>query len=66
MVGIVLGIALAALTTRALASWDLSFSIPWGTLLVLAVAAFVAGLLAGVFPARRAAHLDPLKALHYE
>jgi putative ABC transport system permease protein len=66
VVGIVLGIALAALTTRALASWDLSFSIPWGTLLVLAVAAFVAGLLAGVFPARRAAHLDPLKALHYE
>ena len=66
VVGIVLGIALAALTTRALASWDLSFSIPWGTLLVLAIAAFVAGLLAGIFPARRAAHLDPLKALHYE
>jgi putative ABC transport system permease protein len=49
-----------------LGSWDLSFSVPWGTLLVLAIAAFVAGLAAGVFPARRAAHLDPLKALQYE
>jgi putative ABC transport system permease protein len=66
VVGIVLGIGLAALTTRMLGSWDLSFSVPWGTLLVLAIAAFVAGLAAGVFPARRAAHLDPLKALQYE
>ena len=64
--GIVVGIALAALTTKALASWDLSFAIPWSTLLVLALAAFLAGLAAGIFPARRAAHLDPLKALHYE
>jgi putative ABC transport system permease protein len=64
--GIVLGIGLAAVATKALASWDLSFSVPWPTLLVLAIAAFVAGLAAGVFPARRAAHLDPLAALHYE
>ncbi len=66
VVGIVVGIALAWVTTLALASWDLSFGIPWGTLLVLALAAFLAGLAAGVVPARRAAHLDPLKALHYE
>jgi putative ABC transport system permease protein len=64
--GIVLGIALAAVATKALASWDLSFSIPWPTLLVLAIAAFLAGLVAGILPARRAAHLDPLAALHYE
>ena len=66
VVGIVLGIALAALTTQALASWNLSFGIPWGTLLVLGLVAFLAGLAAGVLPARRAAHLDPLEALHYE
>jgi putative ABC transport system permease protein len=66
VVGIVVGIALAWVTTLALASWDLSFGIPWGTILVLALAAFLAGLAAGVVPARRAAHLNPLRALHYE
>jgi putative ABC transport system permease protein len=66
VVGIAVGIALAAITTQALESWELSFSLPWITLLVLALAAFVAGLAAGVFPARRAARLNPLKALHYE
>jgi putative ABC transport system permease protein len=66
VVGIVVGVGLAALTTAALADWDLSFSVPWFTLLVLAVAAFLAGLAAGVFPARRAAHMSPLEALHYE
>ena len=66
VVGIVVGIALAWVTTLALASWDLSFGIPWGTILALALAAFLAGLAAGVVPARRAAHLNPLRALHYE
>ena len=31
-----------------------------------AIAAFFAGMAAGVFPAGRAAHLDPLQALKYE
>ena len=64
--GIIVGLVLAALATIALSTWSLSFSVPWGTLLVLAIVAFFAGIAAGVFPARRAAHLDPLQALHYE
>ena len=66
VIGIVVGVALAALATAGSATWNLSFSVPWTTLLVLAIAAFFAGMAAGVFPARRAAHLDPLQALHYE
>ncbi len=64
--GIIVGLALAALATVALSTSSLSFTVPWGTLLVLAIVAFLAGIAAGVFPARRAARLDPLQALHYE
>jgi putative ABC transport system permease protein len=66
LIGIVVGLALALLATAALATWNLSISVPWATLIILAIAAFLAGMAAGVLPARRAAHLDPLKALKYE
>jgi ABC-type lipoprotein release transport system permease subunit len=33
---------------------------------VIAVAGVVIGIVAAVLPARRAAHLDPLRALRYE
>jgi putative ABC transport system permease protein len=64
--GLPLGIFLAALVTRALGQYDLRFSLPVGQLVVLAVVAFIAGVLAAVTPARRAAKLDPLRALQYE
>jgi ABC-type antimicrobial peptide transport system permease subunit len=44
----------------------MSFSVPVGTLIAVFVLALVAGVLAAVFPARRAARLNPLEALHYE
>ena len=65
-IGIVVGLALAGVATAGLATWNLSFTVPWTTLLVLATAAFLAGMAAGVLPAHRAAHLDPLQALHYK
>jgi putative ABC transport system permease protein len=64
--GLPLGIFLAALVTRALGQYDLRFEVPFGQLLVLAIVAVIAGLLAAVTPARRAAKLDPLRALQYE
>ena len=42
------------------------FSFPTTQLIVFAIAAIVVGILAAIFPARRAAKLNPLEALHYE
>ena len=64
--GLPLGIFLAALVTRALGQYDLRFELPVGQLVVLTVVAVLAGLLAAITPARRAAKLDPLRALQYE
>jgi putative ABC transport system permease protein len=64
--GLPLGIFLAALVTRALGQYDIRFELPVGQLIVLVVVAVFAGLLAAITPARRAAKLDPLRALQYE
>jgi putative ABC transport system permease protein len=55
---------LAALFDRALG--NIPFSVPWGTLLVFVVAAILVGLIAAIFPARRASRLNILSALQYE
>ena len=39
---------------------------PWGTLVIFLVLAVLAGVLAATLPARRAARLNVLDALHYE
>lgn len=64
--GTVLGIFFAIVASRPLASEGFSLSFPVGTLLLLLVLAAVAGMVAAIGPARRAARLDVLKAVAYE
>jgi putative ABC transport system permease protein len=64
--GTVVGLALAGLTTVALSDNGLQYSVPFGTLIAIAVVAGVAGVMAAILPARRAAKLDVLQALQYE
>jgi putative ABC transport system permease protein len=64
--GLPLGVFLAGLITRALSDQGVSFTVPVVPLLAFAVVAVVAGLLASIAPARRAARLRPLEALKYE
>ncbi len=63
-IGIVLGIVLAALLIARVEF--IEFTFPTTQVIVFAVAAVLVGILAAIFPARRAAKLNPLEALHYE
>ena len=63
-IGIVLGVVLAALLIVRVDF--LVFTIPVTQLVIFGIAAIVVGLVAAIFPARRAAKLNPLEALHYE
>ncbi len=62
--GIPLGVVAALLVGSAINY--AAFTVPVGTLIVFVVAAIVAGYLAAIFPARRAARLNVLAALQYE
>jgi putative ABC transport system permease protein len=66
VLGTVMGVVFAALVSRPLADQGFELAYPIGTLLILLVVAAVAGVLAAIYPARRAARLDVLKALAYE
>ena len=66
IIGIVLGVALAWVFCLGLADQGIVFRVPWLQLVVFFVVSIAAGVLAAVLPARRAARLDPLDALHYE
>jgi len=63
-IGIVLGVVLAALL---IARVDfIEFTFPTTQIVIFGIAAILVGVLAAIFPARRAAKLNPLEALHYE
>jgi putative ABC transport system permease protein len=59
-----LGVVLALMVGKAIEYP--AFTIPWGSLVVFVIAAVLAGILAAIFPARRAAKLNVLEALQYE
>jgi ABC-type antimicrobial peptide transport system permease subunit len=62
--GIPVGVGLGALVGHAIGY--AAFTIPWVTLIVFVVVSIVIGMLAAVFPARRAGRLNVLEALQYE
>jgi putative ABC transport system permease protein len=63
-IGIALGIVLAGLLIARIDF--IVLSIPVAQLIIFAVAAIVVGIIAAIFPARRAARLNVLEALQYE
>jgi ABC-type antimicrobial peptide transport system permease subunit len=62
--GIPLGILLALMVGGAIGFG--AFTIPVGTLIIFVIAAIIAGLIAAIWPARRAGKLNVLEALSYE
>jgi putative ABC transport system permease protein len=64
--GLPLGIFLALLMTKALSQFNVQIAIPVSQLVVFAIVAIIVGMVAAIFPARRAARLNVLRALQYE
>ena len=64
--GLVLGVPLGAVFVRIEQLNITELVVPWGQISLGVVLAAIAGLLAGLLPARRAANLDVLDALHSE
>lgn len=63
LIGIIVGVAMSRLIGY-LAGWTTIVSS--GSILLAFVVSVTVGLVFGVYPARKAARLDPVKALHYE
>jgi putative ABC transport system permease protein len=63
LVGILLGLGLAWLATSGL---NVPFVLEWKIVLLAFGFSALVGVIFGYFPARRAAHLDPIEALRHE
>ncbi|HWB45971.1 MAG TPA: ABC transporter permease [Hyphomicrobiaceae bacterium] len=63
VIGIVLGLAMAGLAAQAL---DVPFVLDPAIILIAFAFSAIVGVVFGYFPARRAAHLDPIEALRHE
>jgi len=64
--GMAVGLGLAAIVTTVFADEGFSFALPAGSLIAFTIVAVLAGVLAAVLPARRAAKTNVLVALAYE
>jgi putative ABC transport system permease protein len=63
VLGLLLGVALSRLIA-SFAGW--STLVSTGSLLLAFLVSVVVGLVSGIYPAMKAARLDPVQALHYE
>ncbi len=63
LLGLVLGVAFGVAMVLALSSEGITLGLPIGTLVIFVVLAGILGWIAGSWPARRAAHLDVLRAI---
>lgn len=65
MTGVVAGLVIGSLLVLSLESLDIdTLAIPWIRVAIVIVVAVIAGVLAAVLPARRAARMNVLEALH--
>lgn len=63
LLGIILGISIGALIASVA---GFVFSTPWGAIIAATIITFVIAILSGLFPAIKAAKLDPVESLRYE
>jgi putative ABC transport system permease protein len=65
--GSILGIILGVLTGLAFAvGFDFDFTLPWTAMIWATIITFLVAVIAGSYPASKAARLDPIESLRYE
>jgi putative ABC transport system permease protein len=62
-VGIIFGILIGFGIATAI---DFNFTIPWMAIIAAVITSFIVALVSGLYPALKAAKLDPIEALRYE
>jgi len=63
LVGIIFGISIGFAIASAM---DFVFVIPWAAIMAAFVTSFIVAIVSGLYPAIKAAMLDPIEALRYE
>ncbi len=65
--GSILGIILGILTGFAFAKiFEFDFTLPWAAIIWATIITFIVAIIAGSYPASKAARLDPIESLRYE
>ncbi len=65
LLGVIVGLIFGVVTVQAVEELS-EFAIPWGRIVIFFILAGVAGVFAAIWPARRAARLDVLRAVTHE
>ena len=66
LIGAVIGLGIAIAAVEALKSEGLVLAVPIAGIIVVLIVAGIAGVLAGIWPARRASKIEVMEALQYE
>lgn len=61
--GIILGIITGIIFAMVV---DFEYTLPWGALIASVIISFIVAIIAGSYPANKAARLDPIESLRYE